>query len=85
VEEINMVRLTLFVALAAAFGFGVAAGEAAKFASKPTATRSGDKVKISFACAAPTDVEARCSIRREKSSGIWLPACSAEKIRRPSR
>ena len=33
-----------------------AAGEAT-FAAKPSATKDGDKVKVSFAVSAPTDVE----------------------------
>mgnify|MGYP000944914420 CR=1 FL=1 len=49
---------TAVVCLAMSTAFGPAsAGEGAVFAAKPTAGKIGDKVKIAFAVAAPTDVE----------------------------
>jgi hypothetical protein len=77
-------RLILTCALTWALGSAGLAGEAA-FSSKPAVTKDGDKVKIAFTVAAPTDVEVAVLDSAGKVVRHRRPACSARRIPRPSR
>jgi len=69
------VMLRLLFVIAAMVASAYAAEPDARFATKPTASRVGDQVKITFAVSAPTDVEvavlnARGEVVRHLAAGV---------------